>query len=46
VASIGPSTSAALEALGAPVTIEAETRTGSALATAILRQQARRKGAA
>ena len=28
VASIGPSTSAALEALGAPVTIEAETRTG------------------
>jgi uroporphyrinogen-III synthase len=46
VASIGPSTSAALEALGAPVTIEAETRTGSELATAILRQLARRKGAA
>jgi uroporphyrinogen-III synthase len=46
VASIGPSTSAALEALGAPVTIEAQTRSGSALASAILRTLARRKGAA
>ena len=46
VASIGPSTSAALEALGAPVTIEAKTRSGSELASAILRQLARRKGAA
>ena len=46
VASIGPSTSAALEALGARVTIESETRAGSELATAILRKLARRKGAA
>jgi uroporphyrinogen-III synthase len=46
VASIGPSTSASLEALGAPVTIESETRTGSELATAILRKLARREGAA
>ena len=46
VASIGPSTSASLEALGAPVTIESETRTGSELATAILRTRARREGAA
>ena len=46
VASIGPSTSAALEATGAPVTIEAKTRSGSELASAILRQLARRKGAA
>ena len=46
VASIGPSTSAALDALGAPVTIEAETRTGRGLATAILRHLPRRKGAA
>jgi uroporphyrinogen-III synthase len=46
VASIGPSTSAALEAVGAPVTIESETRTGSELATAILRKLARREGAA
>ena len=40
VASIGPSTSAALLALGAPATIEAETRTGAGLAAAILRQLA------
>jgi uroporphyrinogen-III synthase len=46
VASIGPSTSAALEALGAPVTIEAQTRSGSELASAILRTLARRQGAA
>jgi uroporphyrinogen-III synthase len=46
VASIGPSTSAALEALGAPVTIEAHSRTGSELAAAIVRKLARREGAA
>jgi uroporphyrinogen-III synthase len=46
LASIGPSTSAALEALGAPVTIEAQTRSGRELATAILRKLAWRKGAA
>jgi uroporphyrinogen-III synthase len=46
VASIGPSTSAALVALGAPATIEADTRTGPGLATAILRQLAARAGAA
>jgi len=41
VASIGPSTSAALLALGAPATIEAEARTGAGLAAAILRHLAR-----
>jgi uroporphyrinogen-III synthase len=46
VASIGPSTSAALDALGAPATIEADTRTGPGLATAILRHVGRRLGAA
>lgn len=46
VASIGPSTSAALTALGAPVTIEAQTRSGSDLAIAILQKLARRAGAA
>jgi uroporphyrinogen-III synthase len=46
VASIGPSTSAALTALGAPVTIEARTRSGSDLAIAILQKLARRAGAA
>jgi uroporphyrinogen-III synthase len=46
VASIGPSTSAALDALGAPVTIEAEPRTGPGLAQAILRHLSRHKGAA
>jgi uroporphyrinogen-III synthase len=46
VASIGPSTSAALDALGAPATIEADTRTGPGLATALLGHLARRLGAA
>jgi uroporphyrinogen-III synthase len=46
VASIGPSTSAALDALGAPVTIEADTRTGPGLAAAIVRHLSRRTGAA
>jgi uroporphyrinogen III methyltransferase/synthase len=46
VASIGPSTSAALDALGAPATIEAEPRTAAGLATAIVRQVARSEGAA
>ena len=46
VASIGPSTSAALDALGAPATIQAETRTGPGLAAAIVRHLSRRTGAA
>ncbi len=45
VASIGPSTSAALDALGAPATVEADTRTGAGLALAILRHLRQRRGA-
>jgi uroporphyrinogen-III synthase len=44
IASIGPSTSAALDALGAPATIEAATRTGPDLATAILERLGQHKG--
>jgi uroporphyrinogen III methyltransferase/synthase len=46
VASIGPSTSAAVDALGAPATIEADPRTAAGLATAIVRRVARSEGAA
>jgi uroporphyrinogen III methyltransferase / synthase len=46
VASIGPSTSAALAGLGAPATVEAEPRTGAGLARAILQRLAVRRGAA
>jgi uroporphyrinogen-III synthase len=46
VASIGPSTSAALDALGAPAAIHADVRTGPGLATAILGHLARHLGAA
>jgi uroporphyrinogen-III synthase len=46
VASIGPSTSAALAALGAPATLEAELRSGAGLARAVLQRLTVRRGAA
>jgi uroporphyrinogen-III synthase len=46
VASIGPTTTAALAMLGAPVTIEGEPHTGSGLAHAIVQRLTSRRGAA
>lgn len=46
VASIGPTTSAALAELGAPATIEGEPHTGAGLARAILQRLTPRRGAA
>ena len=46
VASIGPTTSAALADLAAPATIEGEPHTGAGLARAILQRLAQRRGAA